>query len=102
MKTFQKLRKRNVYRLRIAEQRVRNRIPARNYAYLHTAIGTVLSECLIKDISETGARIILPRAARLPKQVLLRITGEVTPMSAFVVWQTGTKCGLEFDDAACV
>ena len=78
------------------------RVPARYYAYLHAATGAVLSECLVKDISETGARIILPMATSLPKKIMLRVTGEATPMSASVIWQTGSKCGLEFNDAEFV
>lgn len=62
----------------------------------------MLSECLVKDISESGARIILPEEASLPKQLLLCVTGEATPMSAALVWQAGTKCGLEFSDAGRV
>ena len=85
-----------------SNQRSRNRIPARYHAYLHAETGAVISDCLVKDISETGARIILPEAARLPKQIILRVTGEATPMNAFVVWQAGTKCGLEFIETDCV
>ena len=102
MKVFQKLRKKTSDGSRQFDQRSRNRIPARYYAYLHAATGAVLSECLVKDISETGARIILPEAASLPKQIILRVTGEATAMAASVVWQAGTTCGLEFSDAGCV
>ncbi len=102
MKVFQKLIKKTSDRLREPNQRSRNRIPARCYAYLHAATGALLSECLVKDISETGARIILPKSANLPKQIMLRVTGEATPISAAVVWQAGTKCGLEFNDAGVV
>lgn len=84
---------------RESDQRTQNRIPARYYAYLHAATGAVLSECLVKDISEAGARIVLPMAADLPKDIMLRVTGETIPISASVVWQTGTKCGLRFYDS---
>ncbi len=102
MKVFQLPRKSTSDRLRKSNQRSRNRIPARYHAYLHAATGAVISDCLVKDISETGARIILPEAARLPKQIMLRVTGEATPMRASVVWQAGAKCGLEFRDAGSV
>lgn len=102
MKAFQILGIKTSDYERDSDQRSRNRIPARYYAYLHAATGAVVSECLVKDISETGARIILPKAASLPKNIMLRVTGEVTPMSASVVWQAGAKCGLEFNDAGCV
>jgi hypothetical protein len=100
MKAFEILGKMATHQSLKFDRRLQMRVPARYYAYLHAATGAVLSECLVKDISETGARIILPMAVNLPKQIMLRITGEVTPMSASVVWQMGTKCGLEFDDAS--
>ncbi len=82
-----------------SDQRSRNRIPSRYYAHLHSTTGTELSDCLIKDISEAGARIVLPKQASLPKLIMLRVTGETAPMDASVVWQVGAKCGLKFDDA---
>ena len=99
MKPLQFLRQKISRRSRESDQRSQNRVPARYYAYLHAATGAVLSECLVKDISETGARIILPMTASLPKRIMLRVTGEATPMTASVVWQAGTKCGLEFKEA---
>ena len=85
-----------------SEQRSQIRVPARYYAYLHGAKGAALSECLVKDISEAGARIVLPMATELPKKIMLRITGEMIPMRASVIWQAGAKCGLEFNDAGFV
>jgi hypothetical protein len=56
-------------------------------------------ECLIEDISETGARIALPAGATLPKTVDLHLTsvGAVIRKSE-VVWQTATEAGLHFLD----
>ena len=83
-----------------SDRRSQIRIPASNYAYLHAETGAVLSQCLVKDISVIGAGIILQKAASLPKQIMLRVTGEETPMRASVVWRAGTKCGLEFNGTA--
>ena len=102
MNVFQFLGKKTADQLLEQKQRASNRIPCRNYACVHAATGAVFSDCLVKDISETGARIILPRAIRLPKQVTLRLTGKATPMGASVVWQAGTKCGLKFNESSCV
>ena len=102
MKAFRVPVKKNADRRCVGQRRAVNRIPTRNYAYLQNATGGVLSECLVKDISETGARIILPKMVSLPKRIILRITGEAIPMNASVVWQAGTKCGLEFNDVGCV
>ena len=102
MKAFQIPGQKASTQLRESEKRARNRLPAHNYAYLHAPTGAVFSECLVKDISETGACIILPMAANLPKQIMLRIIGEATPLSASVIWQVDTKCGLEFNDTDSV
>ena len=100
---FQILRKKAPDRLRKPDQRSNVRVPARYYAHLHAATGAVLSECLVKDLSQTGARIILPKAdSNLPRQIMLRVTGEATPLTASVIWQAGAKCGLKFNDAGCV
>ena len=100
MKAFKTMGRIASERSQESNQRSQRRIPARYYAYLHAVTGAVLSECLVKDISETGARIILPKAASLPKKIMLRVTGEATPMCASVVWQKDTKCGLEFNDSS--
>ncbi len=102
MVPFQMMRKKTPDRLRKPDQRSNVRIPARYYAHLHAATGAVLSECLVKDLSQTGARIILPKAnCSLPRQIMLRVTGEATPFTASVIWQVGAKCGLKFNDAGC-
>jgi hypothetical protein len=54
-------------------------------------------ECLIEDISETGARIALPADATLPKTVELHLTsvGAVVRKSE-VIWQIANEAGLHF------
>ena len=100
MKAIQITKKRTSDWPRESDRRSQIRIPARNYAYLRAATGAALSECLVKNISEAGACIILPIAASLPRQIMLRVIGEETLMNASVVWQAGTKCGLEFNSIA--
>ena len=103
MGPFQILRKKTPDRLRQPDQRSNVRVPARYYAHLHAATGAAISECLVKDLSQAGARIVLPKANNnLPGQIMLRVTGEATPLTASVIWQAGTKCGLKFSDAGCV
>ena len=100
MKAFQITEKRTSDWPRESDRRSQIRIPALRYAYLRAATGAALSECLVKNISVAGASIILPKAASLPWQIILRVIGEETPMSASVVWQAGTRCGLEFNGTA--
>ncbi|AMN39530.1 PilZ domain-containing protein [Rhodoplanes sp. Z2-YC6860] len=56
-------------------------------------------ECLIENVSETGARITLPAGATLPETVDLHLTGVVAVIrKSEVVWQTATEAGLHFLD----
>jgi len=56
-------------------------------------------ECLIEDISETGARIALPAGATLPGTADLHLTSTGTVIrKSKVVWQTATEAGLHFLD----
>jgi hypothetical protein len=101
MKAFHILGRKTSDRSLESDQRSQNRIPARYHAYLHAVTGAVVSECIVKDISEDGARVILPKSASLPERIMICVTGEMTPIGASVAWQTGTKCGLEFNYAGC-
>jgi hypothetical protein len=53
-------------------------------------------DCLLEDISQTGAKITLPHAAKQ------RSSGIITcgPLDAFctVIWSAQNKCGLRFDE----
>jgi hypothetical protein len=56
-------------------------------------------ECLIEDISETGARITLPAGATLPKTVDLHLTSVAGVVrKSEVIWQTASEAGLRFLD----
>ena len=53
----------------------------------------VFSECLITDISDTGARLILKADEQLPKTFFLMADEFV--FTARLVWRNGTQAGVE-------
>src|SRR5258708_1483438 len=56
-------------------------------------------KCLLKDISDTGARVALDPGAKLPDAVDLYLTNEGTvARKSAVIWQTGSEAGLRFVD----
>jgi hypothetical protein len=55
-------------------------------------------DCVIRDISEHGARIAVPSAAwRAPKEIHLLSLREGKVYSGHVVWNRGRYLGLNFD-----
>jgi hypothetical protein len=52
--------------------------------------------CVIKDLSDSGARIVLEGEASLPPQVTLVIATTGSRKEASVVWQVDREVGLSF------
>lgn len=53
-------------------------------------------DCMIRNISVTGAQIRFEDEVDLPDQVELLILSHNIRVQADVVWQTGVEAGLEF------
>jgi hypothetical protein len=56
-------------------------------------------DCLIRDISEVGARIIFSDTVSVPDVVDLYIPQKEQTMHAHVQWRRGDEIGLAFPDA---
>jgi PilZ domain len=57
-------------------------------------------DCLIRDISDQGARIIFSGATNFPDAVELYIPHKEQTVRAHVQWRRGDEVGLAFPDAA--
>ena len=57
-------------------------------------------DCLIRDISDQGARIIFSGATNFPDVVELYIPHKEQTVRAHVQWRRGDEVGLAFPDAA--
>jgi len=65
--------------------------------WIVTAADQPRRECLLQDISETGARVALAPGAKLPNAVDLHLTNEGTvTRKSEVIWQTRSEAGLHF------
>jgi hypothetical protein len=57
-------------------------------------------DCLIRDISETGCRVIFSSAVQIPDVVDLYIPQKEQTLRAVVQWRQGEEAGIAFGDAA--
>jgi hypothetical protein len=66
-----------------------------NYAWVRANEGEAI-ECLLVDISKTGARLIFPTRAKFPTAFGLVVvpSGPVRPAS--LVWRNGQMAGIKF------
>lgn len=58
--------------------------------------GSMSFDCVIRDLSESGARIALREEQLIPKRFLLLCTARHTAFDAEIVWRRGPLCGLHF------
>jgi hypothetical protein len=85
-----------------ANQRKARRTRLDRRCWVVVDVGQPRRECLVQDVSQTGARIALTPGAALPNVVDLyftRIGGGVVRKSE-VIWQTANEAGLHFIDPA--
>jgi hypothetical protein len=57
------------------------------------------TNCQVRDITETGARITIPHAVNLPDQLHLIIVREQVAYDARVIWRKGEEAGISFSRA---
>ena len=55
-------------------------------------------DCVVKDLTETGARLRIPSALHVPDEFTLSITGDGTRRPAQVVWRKISEVGVRFTD----
>ena len=80
------------------ERRRAVRVPVAWAARISNAEAAFEAECMIVDISATGARISFQGAGQLPKRLELFVARSNSLFGATVVWQLGRDAGLDFDE----
>lgn len=78
------------------EKRVAERRVVYRFARLLLPNRTVLA-CIVRDLSTTGARIVIEGAVTLPRKVIMKIDQTGETRRALVVWQEENVAGLAFD-----
>src|SRR5262245_3305909 len=56
-------------------------------------------DCILADVSDTGARVLLKDANPLPERFMLLMgsKGSAAPRACRLVWRVGAEIGVEFD-----
>jgi hypothetical protein len=80
-----------------AERRRSPRYELRRATTLYYAPGNQSARCLIRNISRTGARILVDDVVELPDQITL-VTPSNRARLALVRWRIGDEFGIEFID----
>ena len=57
---------------------------------------SVVYDCRVRNLSESGALLVLPSTVEIPDQFELRIVNEDVEVQAVVRWRTGTQLGVQF------
>jgi PilZ domain len=81
------------------ERRRYRRVPLLHSAALHD--GERVIDCLIRDISTSGARLDVPQPAALPETVMLDIA-EAGRLNGRIVWRQEGQAGFEFLDEPAI
>jgi hypothetical protein len=58
--------------------------------------GRSTMSCVIRDLSQSGARLQAPFTPEVPEKFMLLITGESTMVPARRVWWAGNQMGVKF------
>lgn len=80
------------------DQRKAGRVPGFIRGRLEWDDGRSGSDCIVHDLSDTGARLGIPTGAALPDIVGLYIEDQARTVSAKVCWRTVDQVGVEFLD----
>jgi len=60
--------------------------------------GKAVTECVLREVSDTGARLELRHNVELPKNFTLALADQNTPRSCTTVWQLSIVAGVRFDN----
>jgi hypothetical protein len=60
---------------------------------------TSLLDCIVRNLTNDGARVEIPNTVNLPEDVAITLDGGRTCRPCRVAWRTLNETGLEFTDA---
>ena len=81
-----------------AEQRQAPRLRSLIGARIVFNNGRATVECLIRDVSETGAKLIVPELIPVPDRFELTIPQKGITRRVRVAWRRATEIGVRFED----
>jgi hypothetical protein len=69
-----------------------------HYAMLYSVTGTAVCNCIVRDISEGGAKLAVAAAAKAPDELVLVLSRSGTiRRKCRVVWRTESHIGVVFE-----
>jgi len=80
------------------ERRSSKRVPVHLEAHVVCDTSSSSAECIIRDISSTGARLVFPCLAEIPVEFVLQIPGTDAAARGRLIWSTGQENGIMFTD----
>ena len=81
----------------VREQRRNKRQPLGYHAQIDAVGGDGTLDCIIEDVSETGARVATSAPDQLPDEFILRLTKDgARRRLCRVVWRTEREAGVSF------
>lgn len=81
----------------MAERRGSRRYPSMTRAMIVMGEAGANIECVIRNVSETGALLVMPDATSVPETFTL-LSLYHPQMPCRVVWRTGRRLGVQFGD----
>ena len=81
----------------LSDKRKSQRKPIERHAWLDRANGSPLVECVLGNMSDTGAKLLFTELPELPDQFILRLSvdGRVA-RKCRVAWKTDKEMGVQF------
>lgn len=81
----------------LSEKRKARRSSLERRAWIDLGDGSSMVECLLRDISDTGAKLLFTAPKELPDQFILRLSmdGRVA-RKCRVAWKSGNEIGVAF------
>ena len=58
---------------------------------------TFAKQCVIRDLSEGGCKIVMPKAYDLPEHIMIKISQFKGRRSGTVIWSNAGMAGVKFD-----
>jgi hypothetical protein len=81
-----------------SKERQSERYPTFNGAEVYGTHTKFRCAAVVRDISETGARLRLTNNEKPPDHITIRVTGYDDTMSGTVCWRSDGEIGIKFDE----
>jgi hypothetical protein len=79
------------------DQRKNRRKPFERRVWIETENPTLIAECVVGNLSETGAKLVLKENLDLPVNFVLRLSGDGrVARKCRLAWHSGNEIGVEF------